>query len=146
MCCLDCEELIKYSNFYNFDNKTNYPLEEIIIVKNDNSIIRQPLRYNAESKINNYKIPKIIIEDSDEDIIYDKKYNFKNKLKKILENKIIKAKKIELNNKKIVENLLKKNNNEVYFENIQQNNTNSLIRNRKNKIEIFKDDEWDIIE
>ena len=173
-CCLDIfDELQKNNNFYNFNNKTP-ELEEIIIVKNDNSIIRQPLftnnkRFNDENLTGKYKsqkihkIPKIIIEDTEEEIIYNKNITRKkinnniitNKLKNIMMdqifidrlndiiiNKINNFRKDKIKYKKdIIENFLITKKDELKFENL----TNQ-IRNRKNKIEKIDNEEWNIIE
>ena len=150
MCCLECIKNIVPGEFYNF----NYPLEEIVIMKN-NKINKQPVfekntylykKYNDKdnSKMYNKTIPKIIIEDSDEEIIYDINNTFKEDLKKILSNKI---KVIKNNNMKykqeVIEHFLENNINEIKFENITNN-----IRNRKNKIKVIEEveEEWNIIE
>lgn len=154
MCCLECIKNIVPGEFYNF----NYPLEEIVIMKN-NKINKQPVfekntylykKYNDKDncKMCNKTIPKIIIEDSDEEIIYDinndiiNKYNFKEDLERILSNRI---KVIKNNNMKykqeVIEHFLENNINEIKFENITNN-----IRNRKNKIEVIEEEEWNIVE
>ena len=150
MCCLECIKNIVPGEFYNF----NYPLEEIVIMKN-NKINKQPVfekntylykKYNDKDncKMCNKTIPKIIIEDSDEEIIYDINNTFKEDLKKILSNKI---KVIKNNNMKykqeVIEHFLENNINEIKFENITNN-----IRNRKNKIKVIEEveEEWNIIE
>lgn len=145
MSCLDCFKKIKYSCFYNF----HHPLNEIVIMNNKNIHTQQPVYekntflYNKYNKIqeyeslkqpynvhNNVKIPEIIINDTDEEIIYDK---FREKLNNILLNKIKTIKKNELEYKKQrVEKLLEKNKNN--------------LRNRKNKIDVIENVEWDVIE
>ena len=88
MCCLDCFKKLTHSHFYNF----NHPLNEIVIMNNKNIHTQQPIfekntylynKYNnliPPYKVHNdsqtipksFIIPKIIINDTDEEIIYDK--------------------------------------------------------------------------
>ena len=145
MYCFDCFKKIKKSYFYNFQ----HPLNEIVIMNNKHIHTQQPVyekntflynKYNRIEKYENLKepynkvqIPKIIIEDTDEDIIFDK---FRADLNNILINKIKIIKNNELKHKKdIVEKLLEKN--RVFDKN---------LRNRKNKIDVIENIEWDVIE
>lgn len=144
MCCIDCLKNLKYSDFYNFNHKTTHPLEEVVIHKNNRIINNQPIY--PFNKINRLKLPKIIIDDDNESIIYDKNINdkqlFIGKLNKIILGKI---KEQKFNNKKnIIENLLINRVDEIEFETL--NNENTILRNRKNKIDLIDNEEWNIIE